>query len=112
MIPDDIAEALSRTGARLGPFQHRVSWHEQVGSTSDLARAAADAGAAEGTTIAANAQSAGRGRLGTRFREAQGGPAHPAQTQPANPRSHGVISRAVPTAFRMSAGDFLLHSAA
>src|ERR1051325_5009099 len=73
MIPDDVAEALARTGARLGPFQHRVSWHEQVGSTNDLARAAADAGAAEGTTIAANAQSSGRGRLGRSWSSPSGG---------------------------------------
>ena len=64
VIPDDIAEALARAGARLGPFQHQVSWHEEVGSTNDVAIAAADAGAPEGLVVAANAQSSGRGRLG------------------------------------------------
>jgi len=63
-IPDDIADPLARAGARLGPFQQRVCWHEEVGSTNDLATAAADAGAPEGVVVAANAQSSGRGRLG------------------------------------------------
>src|SRR5258705_5573091 len=63
-LPDDIAEALARTGARLGPFQHRLSWYEQVGSTNDIAMAAAATGVPEGFAVAANAQSSGRGRLG------------------------------------------------
>lgn len=63
-LPVDIADALARAGARLGPFQHRVSWHDEVGSTNDVAIAAADAGAPEGLVVAANAQSSGRGRLG------------------------------------------------
>jgi BirA family transcriptional regulator, biotin operon repressor / biotin---[acetyl-CoA-carboxylase] ligase len=61
--PDDIAEALARAGARLGPFQH-LSWYEDVGSTNDIAMNAAMHGAAEGLIVAANAQSSGRGRLG------------------------------------------------
>ena len=63
-IPDDIADALARAGARLGPFQHHVSWHGEVRSTNDLAIAAAETGAPEGLVVAANAQSSGRGRLG------------------------------------------------
>ncbi len=63
-LPDDVGEALARAGERLGPFQHRVAWHEEVGSTNDLATSAAGGGAPEGTVVAANAQSAGRGRLG------------------------------------------------
>ena len=71
-LPDDIAEALARAGARLGPFQH-VSWHEHVGSTNDIARAAAESRAPEGTVIGANAQSAGRGRLGRSWSSPPGG---------------------------------------
>ena len=62
--PSDIAEALARAGQRLGPFEHRLSWYEEVGSTNDIAAAAADAGAPEGLVVAANAQSSGRGRAG------------------------------------------------
>jgi BirA family biotin operon repressor/biotin-[acetyl-CoA-carboxylase] ligase len=64
VIPEDITEALARAGARLGPFEHQLSWHEEVASTNDVAIAAADGGAPEGVVIAANAQSSGRGRLG------------------------------------------------
>jgi len=63
-LPDDVAEAFVRAGARLGPFQHHVTWYEEVGSTNDVATAAADGGAPEGLVVAANAQSSGRGRLG------------------------------------------------
>jgi BirA family biotin operon repressor/biotin-[acetyl-CoA-carboxylase] ligase len=44
-------------------FDGRLSWHEQVGSTNDLAIASAESGAPEGLVVAANAQSAGRGRV-------------------------------------------------
>lgn len=63
-VPDDIAEALARTADRLGPFQHRLFWYEDVGSTNDAAASLADEGAPEGCVVAANAQSSGRGRLG------------------------------------------------
>ena len=63
-LPSDIAEALARAGARLGTCEHRLSWHEAVGSTNDMAIAAAEAGAREGVVIAANAQRSGRGRVG------------------------------------------------
>ena len=63
-LPQDVAEALARAGAQLGPFHHQVRWYDEVGSTNDLAVTAADGGVPEGLVIAANAQSAGRGRLG------------------------------------------------
>jgi BirA family transcriptional regulator, biotin operon repressor / biotin---[acetyl-CoA-carboxylase] ligase len=62
--PSDIAEALALAGSRLGTFERRLSWHEEVGSTNDVAIAAAEEGAAEGVVIAANAQLSGRGRVG------------------------------------------------
>src|ERR1041384_8405639 len=65
-LPDDIADALARVGPRLGCLTH-LSWHDEVGSTNDLALAAATNGAPEGVVIAANAQSSGRGRLGRRW---------------------------------------------
>jgi len=63
-VPGEIDEALARAAGRLGPFAHRLCWHEQVASTNDVAMAAADGGAPEGFVVAANAQSAGRGRRG------------------------------------------------
>lgn len=70
--PDDVTEALTRTGARLGPFRDRISWYEQVASTNDIAASLADEGAPEGTVIAANAQSSGRGRLGRTWQSPPG----------------------------------------
>lgn len=49
-----------RLGCRLG---HTVHWLEEVGSTNDVARRLAEAGAAEGTVVLAGRQRAGRGRL-------------------------------------------------
>jgi BirA family transcriptional regulator, biotin operon repressor / biotin---[acetyl-CoA-carboxylase] ligase len=63
-VPSDITEALARAGSRLGPFGNHLSWHEEVGSTNDLASAAAEAGAPEGLVVVANTQSTGRGRVG------------------------------------------------
>src|SRR5262245_48921825 len=63
-IPPDIAEALATAGERLGPFRDRLTWYEETGSTNDLASRRADHDADEGCVIAANSQSAGRGRLG------------------------------------------------
>ena len=62
--PSDITEALARAGSRLGPFENRLCWYEEVGSTNDVAIRAAEAGAPEGLVVAANAQSTGRGRVG------------------------------------------------
>src|SRR5258705_5917103 len=63
-VPGEVDEALGRAAGRLGPFAHRLCWHEQVASTNDVAMAAADGGAPEGFVVAANAQSAGPGRRG------------------------------------------------
>jgi BirA family biotin operon repressor/biotin-[acetyl-CoA-carboxylase] ligase len=63
-LPPEIAEAVTRAGARLGLFAGRIRWYSEVTSTNDLAIRLADAGAAAGTTIVADAQTAGRGRLG------------------------------------------------
>jgi BirA family biotin operon repressor/biotin-[acetyl-CoA-carboxylase] ligase len=63
-VPADINQALAVAGSRLGPFEGRLSWHEEVPSTNDLAAVMAEQGAAEGYVVAANAQTSGRGRLG------------------------------------------------
>ncbi|HEY8394651.1 MAG TPA: biotin--[acetyl-CoA-carboxylase] ligase [Thermaerobacter sp.] len=51
------AERLDR---RLG---HAVHWEPEAGSTNDLARRMAETGAAEGTVVIADRQTAGRGRM-------------------------------------------------
>jgi BirA family transcriptional regulator, biotin operon repressor / biotin---[acetyl-CoA-carboxylase] ligase len=63
-IPSDFAAALSATTVARGPFGARLHYAAEVGSTNDLASAAADRGEPEGTTFVAGAQTAGRGRLG------------------------------------------------
>jgi len=66
-LPTDIREALSHAADRLGPFARPVIWYPVVTSTNDRAAALADAGAPEGTVVAAYAQSAGRGRQGRQW---------------------------------------------
>jgi BirA family biotin operon repressor/biotin-[acetyl-CoA-carboxylase] ligase len=63
-LPFEFTEPLARAAGRLGPFGRHVLWYPEVSSTSDVAAALAERGAAEGLVVAANMQSAGRGRLG------------------------------------------------
>jgi BirA family transcriptional regulator, biotin operon repressor / biotin---[acetyl-CoA-carboxylase] ligase len=63
-LPDEFAAALAATVAERGVFGARLRYASEVGSTNDLAAAAADRGEPEGTTFVAGAQTAGRGRLG------------------------------------------------
>jgi BirA family biotin operon repressor/biotin-[acetyl-CoA-carboxylase] ligase len=63
-LPPDLREPLIRLAGRLGEFGARVVWYPEIPSTNDVAARLADAGADEGTVVAADAQSAGRGRLG------------------------------------------------
>ena len=63
-LPDDFTSALAATAARRGVFGARLFYAAEVGSTNDLAAAAAERGAPEGTTFVAGAQTSGRGRLG------------------------------------------------
>jgi BirA family biotin operon repressor/biotin-[acetyl-CoA-carboxylase] ligase len=63
-LPDDLAEPLGRAAPRLGPFARPILWYPELASTNDLAAALAERGAAEGCVIAADAQTAGRGRQG------------------------------------------------
>lgn len=67
MVPTDDGElCLAETAGRLHTrFLGRwLIYRSLVGSTQDLAQAAAVAGAPEGTVVLANGQAAGRGRLG------------------------------------------------
>lgn len=59
LYPDQIQRALE--GLELG---RRVSYHERVATTMEVARELAEEGAEEGTLVLAETQEAGRGRLG------------------------------------------------
>ena len=63
-IPPDLAAALTQARGRLGHLATHVAWFEEIGSTNDVASRLAASGAAEGTVVAANAQTSGRGRHG------------------------------------------------
>ena len=63
-LPEEFAAALAATVAERGHFGARLHYAAEVGSTNDLAAAAAERGEPEGTTFVAGAQTAGRGRLG------------------------------------------------
>jgi BirA family biotin operon repressor/biotin-[acetyl-CoA-carboxylase] ligase len=63
-LPADLRLALERTEGRRGVFGQPTVFFRETASTNDVALAMADRGAAEGTTVVALAQTAGRGRLG------------------------------------------------
>ncbi len=63
-LPADLAAALGRARAGLGVFGENLRFHSSVGSTNDIAGALAAGGAPHGTTVIAEAQTGGRGRLG------------------------------------------------
>jgi BirA family biotin operon repressor/biotin-[acetyl-CoA-carboxylase] ligase len=63
-LPSEFTRALTATIAERGAFGARLHYFVETGSTNDLAAAAAERGAPEGTTFVAGAQTAGRGRRG------------------------------------------------
>jgi BirA family biotin operon repressor/biotin-[acetyl-CoA-carboxylase] ligase len=63
-LPSEFVTALAATVRERGVFGARLQYFHETGSTNDLAAAAADRGAPEGTTFVAGAQTAGRGRRG------------------------------------------------
>ena len=71
-LPADIGRALGAASGRLGAWSGRVVYRPVVSSTNDVARELAAAGAADGTTVLAGAQTAGRGRQGRRWFSAAG----------------------------------------
>lgn len=64
LLPDDLASALERSADRRGAFGADLRYFVETGSTNDVAGTLAEAGAPEGTTVVASAQTAGRGRFG------------------------------------------------
>jgi BirA family biotin operon repressor/biotin-[acetyl-CoA-carboxylase] ligase len=64
MLPADIAALVSARAEALGPFARHSQYYRCITSTNDVAARLADAGAAEGTWVVADEQTAGRGRRG------------------------------------------------
>lgn len=64
MANDKLSAELITRDLNTRVLARRVVYYEQIGSTNDVARALADAGEAEDALVIADAQSAGRGRLG------------------------------------------------
>jgi BirA family biotin operon repressor/biotin-[acetyl-CoA-carboxylase] ligase len=62
--PADVRSELAREAGRLGVFGRRIHWLSTTTSTNDVAGHLAERGAEEGTIVVADAQTAGRGRLG------------------------------------------------
>lgn len=62
--PHEFELALARNAGRRGSFGEPLLYFNEIGSTNDEAARLAESGGAEGTTVAASAQTAGRGRLG------------------------------------------------
>ena len=67
MPPADLDARLRSAAGRLGPFGGRVRHYREVRSTNDVAADLADRGAAHGTVVVADTQTAGRGRHGNRW---------------------------------------------
>jgi BirA family biotin operon repressor/biotin-[acetyl-CoA-carboxylase] ligase len=70
--PADLADALAASRAGRGALGSALFYFETIGSTNDLAARLAGSGAAEGTTVVAEAQREGRGRLGRTWFSPQG----------------------------------------
>jgi BirA family biotin operon repressor/biotin-[acetyl-CoA-carboxylase] ligase len=68
--PDRLS--LAELGPHLRGSWRRIEWHEELDSTQRVARDLARAGAAEGTVVIAETQTAGRGRLGRRWHSPPG----------------------------------------
>jgi BirA family biotin operon repressor/biotin-[acetyl-CoA-carboxylase] ligase len=63
-VPPEYLAALDQTATRRHGFGSPLHYSTEIGSTNDEAARLAEGGAAEGTTVVASAQTAGRGRLG------------------------------------------------
>jgi BirA family transcriptional regulator, biotin operon repressor / biotin---[acetyl-CoA-carboxylase] ligase len=63
-LPPDLAAHVAARAEALGPFARHSQYYPCITSTNDVAARLADAGAAEGTWVVADEQTAGRGRRG------------------------------------------------
>jgi BirA family biotin operon repressor/biotin-[acetyl-CoA-carboxylase] ligase len=64
VLPSEFEAGLRLTTDRRGQFGEPIFYYNDVGSTNDEAARLAERGAAQGTTVVASAQHAGRGRFG------------------------------------------------
>ena len=64
VLPEEIAGELRRTASARGQVGTPAHYFAEIGSTNDEAARLAELGAAQGTTVIASAQTAGRGRFG------------------------------------------------
>jgi BirA family biotin operon repressor/biotin-[acetyl-CoA-carboxylase] ligase len=62
-----LGRPLAQSAARRAPFGDPLYFFTETGSTNDVAERLAEAGAPEGTTVVALAQTAGRGRFGRQW---------------------------------------------
>jgi BirA family biotin operon repressor/biotin-[acetyl-CoA-carboxylase] ligase len=63
-MPPELEQALRTAADRIAPFGRRIVHVDVIGSTNDEASRLAALGAEDGTLVVADAQTAGRGRLG------------------------------------------------
>lgn len=70
--PADVADALAASRDSRAGFGAPLFYFPTIGSTNDVASRLAAGGAPEGTTVAAEAQTSGRGRLGRTWFSPQG----------------------------------------
>jgi BirA family biotin operon repressor/biotin-[acetyl-CoA-carboxylase] ligase len=63
-LPAEFEAALRLTADRRGVFGEPIAYFSDIGSTNDEAARLAEHGAAQGTSVVASAQHAGRGRFG------------------------------------------------
>lgn len=63
-LPIEFAAALEQTALARGHVGATIHYFAEIGSTNDEAARLAERGAAEGTTVIASSQTAGRGRFG------------------------------------------------
>ncbi|MGH0028989.1 MAG: biotin--[acetyl-CoA-carboxylase] ligase [Myxococcota bacterium] len=71
-VPDRLYAEEIQAGLRTQWLAHDVHYFEETDSTNRVALELAQSGAAHGTTVVADAQTAGRGRLGRRFHSPPG----------------------------------------
>jgi BirA family biotin operon repressor/biotin-[acetyl-CoA-carboxylase] ligase len=71
-LPSDLAAALVAARPSLGHMAAAIHHYRETGSTNDVAATLANEGAAEGTVVVADAQTAGRGRSGRRWHSPPG----------------------------------------
>ena len=92
-LPPEFAAALAVTSERRGPIGDPVWYFSETTSTNDRAADAAERGVAEGATVIASAQTAGRGRMGRTWHSPAGAGVY-ASIVFRNPRVAGLLTLA------------------